>query len=290
MPINNPFLQGLRELAQHLGGKLDTLTAISSNKKLDINLGESTKQLEEASKELTQVAKLLSKKESTDHVGLTKAVISALGAVDASIKRIKLDIPKDTETPKLLKALIEAVKRNETIVEAPEFTALEKKLDALREAIERKDNTKLETKVDKLTDVMGRLADAWKAVKLPDTIKLDDMQFRELAVRSTTLGGVTNSGEYYTNIQDNSRTVTTAGTRVQLSTTAIRCSKVEITAKINNVDFVVVGGSTVVAAEATRRGTPLAQGDTLTLYVNDLSKIYLDAVTSGDGVTYVYYD
>ena len=70
--------------------------------------------------------------------------------------------------------------------------------------------------------------------------------------------------------------------------------KVEITGLESNTDKILVGGSTVVAGTtgdgaATRRGIPLDPGQTLTLYVQDLSTIYLDAVVSGEGVSYAYY-
>jgi hypothetical protein len=48
-----------------------------------------------------------------------------------------------------------------------------------------------------------------------------------------------------------------------------------------------------VAAVLTRRGVPLAAGATLILDASedlsgDMSAIYLDAMVSGDGVTYLY--
>lgn len=89
-------------------------------------------------------------------------------------------------------------------------------------------------------------------------------------------------------IGDGRKTVSSAGTREQLSTT-LTIKKVEITALENNTDVVVIGGSTVVALYATRRGTPIRPGETLTVYINDLAKIYIDALTSGDGVSYTYF-
>jgi hypothetical protein len=84
------------------------------------------------------------------------------------------------------------------------------------------------------------------------------------------------------------QTVTTAGTRVQLSTTPTRVSEVTITAETDNTGIVVVGGATCVAALATRRGVPLNAGDTITLQINNLASVYLDAMVSTDGVTYTY--
>lgn len=85
---------------------------------------------------------------------------------------------------------------------------------------------------------------------------------------------------------DGRQVVATAGTRVQLSTTQTSVLEVTVTAETDNTGFVVVGGSTVVASLSTRRGTPLAAGDSYTLAVNDLTDVYLDSTVSGDGVTY----
>ena len=88
-------------------------------------------------------------------------------------------------------------------------------------------------------------------------------------------------------IGDGRQTVTTAGTRVALaSSTAAKI--VIITAETDNTGVIVVGGSTVVAALATRRGTPLLAGDSVTLEVDDLADVNLDSTVSGDGVTYTY--
>lgn len=87
---------------------------------------------------------------------------------------------------------------------------------------------------------------------------------------------------------DGRQVVTTAGTRVQLSTNSVECREVAVTAETDNTGVVVVGGSTVVAALATRRGTPLAAGDTAIIPVDNLQDVWLDATVSTDGVTYTY--
>ena len=85
------------------------------------------------------------------------------------------------------------------------------------------------------------------------------------------------------------QTVTTAGTRVQLSTNSIPCTRVVITAETDNTGIITVGGSSVVAALATRQGIPLSSGDSLTAYTNNINKIYLDSTVDTDGVTFAYY-
>lgn len=90
-----------------------------------------------------------------------------------------------------------------------------------------------------------------------------------------------------TGLNTGRKTVSTAGTRETLaaSTTAKR---VIITAETDNTGLVVVGGTAVVAALATRQGTPLYAGDSVELDVDNLNDVNLDVTVSGDGVTFTY--
>lgn len=91
-----------------------------------------------------------------------------------------------------------------------------------------------------------------------------------------------------TGIADGRKEVAAAGTREALATSTA-AKWVTITAEEDNTDAVVVGSaSTVVAALATRRGTPLLAGDTITIPCDNLADIGLDAMVSGEGVTFVY--
>ena len=89
-------------------------------------------------------------------------------------------------------------------------------------------------------------------------------------------------------ISEGRTVVTTAGTAVVLSSTNIENLQwVVIVAETDNTGVITVGGSAVVGALATRKGTPLAAGDSITLPVNNLSDVYLDTTVNGDGVTYL---
>ena len=105
-----------------------------------------------------------------------------------------------------------------------------------------------------------------------------------LAASSAVIGKV---GHDKTTIGDGRQTVAAAGTAEALaaSTTA---KVVFITAETDNTGVIAVGGSTVVAALATRRGTPLLAGDSGVLEIDDLADVYIDATVSGEGVTYTY--
>lgn len=87
---------------------------------------------------------------------------------------------------------------------------------------------------------------------------------------------------------DGRKVVAAGGTAEALTSTKTRVHSVDITAEADNTGVIVVGGSTVVAALATRRGTPLNAGDTKTYLDVDLSQIYIDATVNGDGVTFDY--
>ena len=331
----NPILQGLKELAHYLGGKLDTLTAVSSIRKLDTNLWESTKQLEVAAKELAVFSKVLSKKESIDYVGLTGAVINALVTVNESVRKIKLDIPKDGEIPNLLKEVVRTLKDKDMIVEAPDFSRLENEMASLKgslgtgeipnllkevvQTLKDKDMiveapnfsglenevaglkkligvgdlTKIESKIGAIYDCIEKLNTTMQALKFPTTIKLDEMQLKALR-GSMGGGGISMLGggvgaPVFATMGVGNKAVATAGTAVVLAAVTA-CAKVEITAFETNTGVIVVGNSSVVAAVATRKGTPLGPGNTLTLNIHNLAKIYIDSTVSGDSVSYTYYN
>lgn len=90
----------------------------------------------------------------------------------------------------------------------------------------------------------------------------------------------------YTKLQSGNGTVPTAGTAVQVNPVSTPCASLTITANEGNTGELCYGGSNVVAAANGRIGTPLVQGQSVTLAIDDLSKVYLDAVNSGDGFSY----
>lgn len=105
--------------------------------------------------------------------------------------------------------------------------------------------------------------------------------------------------EKYNSLIDGRKNVISAGVREQLvSGEGSACRKVIIMADLTNPSgHIVVGGDSVVALSAsvaasgkTRRGIPLAPGQSITLYVHNLNKVWLDAEYGGEGVTYVIQD
>lgn len=114
---------------------------------------------------------------------------------------------------------------------------------------------------------------------------LNDGGDQELQLDS--LGNLKSILAGYTAIGDGRKVVAAAGTAEALATSTA-CKRVIIMAETNNTGVITVGGSTVVAALATRQGIPLNAGDSVTITIDNLSKIYLDTTVNGDGVTYYY--
>jgi len=98
---------------------------------------------------------------------------------------------------------------------------------------------------------------------------------------------VSTGGAIASEVHDGRQTVTTAGTAVALAASTA-CKRVTVVAAEGNTGVVVVGGSTVVAAEGTRRGVPLHPLDSYTIDADNLSEVFIDSTVSGDDVTYTF--
>jgi hypothetical protein len=86
------------------------------------------------------------------------------------------------------------------------------------------------------------------------------------------------------------KVVATAATAEALVATSTPVQTVIITAETDNTGVIVVGNASVVAALATRKGTPLAAGESVSMNIDDLNKVYLDTTVNGDGVTFTYQE
>jgi hypothetical protein len=95
-----------------------------------------------------------------------------------------------------------------------------------------------------------------------------------------------------TALESGIKKVTSAGTAVRLPTSGGTLKAVLIYALATNEGTVVVGDSEAKAAEGThaaptRRGVALVAGGTLVLECEDSAQIWIDATTSGDGVSFL---
>ena len=102
-----------------------------------------------------------------------------------------------------------------------------------------------------------------------------------------TNGNLISSLGVATGVGDGRKTVTTAGTREQF--TAQACQYVILVGLPGNTNAVVVGGSTVVASSATRRGITLYADQSYRLDISNMNLLYIDSVTDGEGVAFAYF-
>lgn len=90
-----------------------------------------------------------------------------------------------------------------------------------------------------------------------------------------------------TTLGDGSKTVTTPGTPVRLSSSSVPCAWVSVEAYRSNTGYIAVGGSSVNAAAAGTGGT-LEAGDPSKIAVGNLNAVYIDATVAGEGVRFTY--
>ena len=80
------------------------------------------------------------------------------------------------------------------------------------------------------------------------------------------------------------KSVTTAGTRVQLSSVSYLIHSITIKAKSGNTGSIYVGASDVISTN----GFILAAGEGISLDVDNLNDIWLDSSVNGEGVSYFF--
>jgi hypothetical protein len=116
-------------------------------------------------------------------------------------------------------------------------------------------------------------------------VQVDVLTLPALAAGTNAIGRV---GHDITGIGHGVTTVTTAGTDVVLASSTA-CKKVIIQAQTDNTTGIAVGGSGVDATVATGTGLFLYPGDSIEIQIDNLSDIYIDALTNGEGVRYTYF-
>lgn len=93
----------------------------------------------------------------------------------------------------------------------------------------------------------------------------------------------------YRTITSARKTVTTAGTAVQLVSTSTLCKRLDVTALFSNTKNVALGGTTVSAVLSSEMGVQLSPGSTYTFFVNDASKVWIDSLVNSEGVSFNYF-
>lgn len=101
-----------------------------------------------------------------------------------------------------------------------------------------------------------------------------------------THGGVIPTG---TTIGAGRKTVTTAGTAEKLIAASTPCRKVILTAIPTNTGTVAIGDSSALATAGSERGVQLIGSFAREeIEIDDVSKIWIDASTNGEGVSFTY--
>lgn len=85
------------------------------------------------------------------------------------------------------------------------------------------------------------------------------------------------------------RKVGTVGDPVQVTATSTPCGMVHIQAFPGNSGNVAIGDEDINAASGSERGKILAPGEHYDYPIDNLSKVYLDILTTGDGISYLYF-
>lgn len=84
------------------------------------------------------------------------------------------------------------------------------------------------------------------------------------------------------------KSVTTAGSPVQLSSASVPCYEIAIQAKRTNTGRIYIGGSGVTNDDTA--GIMLNAEDIYTDYITDLKQVYINSTVDGEGVTFIYKD
>ncbi len=107
--------------------------------------------------------------------------------------------------------------------------------------------------------------------------------------KGLTAGGIIPASPTNNTIGQGRKIVSAAGTPVVLGSST-SCKSITIQSEKDNTSDVVIGGSGIVGALASREGVYLSPGDSIDLPIDNLDKVYVDALVNGEGVTYVYFN
>lgn len=135
-----------------------------------------------------------------------------------------------------------------------------------------------------------RAAGTTDAMCIVPYVKTDAASEYAYPLIATTNGSLTIVHRGAATITSGRTVVTTSGSSVQLTTASTTCFRVDVVADLGNTDAIVIGGSTVVAALGSQVGTAILPGNTpVSILIDDLSKLYIDAIVSGEALCFNYY-
>ena len=86
------------------------------------------------------------------------------------------------------------------------------------------------------------------------------------------------------------RKVSAAGAPAKLIANVTHCFRVDVSADVNNLKSIIIGGAEIVAVAGNQKGTILFPGNNpLTILIDDVSKVYVDAEQADDAACFTYY-
>jgi len=122
----------------------------------------------------------------------------------------------------------------------------------------------------------------WRGVFILNPVTLQPVTFPS----QVTIGGqpIVVDVQPGSAIGSGQQVVAAAGTRVQLSATSVPILSVTVKALATNTGDIYIGGANVAAGN----GYILASGEPVSLDVDDLADVWIDAAVNGEGVSFIY--
>lgn len=306
--------QDIKIAIEYLGGKIDALRLNPQKVELDLT-SKAIEKLQEIDVREMNVLIGSMQKIGDGQVKSTTELIAALQSFEKATKDDTRVVEVLRTSQNLQRQMLTALEKMKTELKPEKDDKEYRMLQAVEKAIK---GIKLEEKevdmkpLGRLADIMTRMEAAQKATDkayreqmqtmtaaikaIPGQIKLSvpkEFKLEENQLRSIRSGGSSaiamapldapNGGLYA-----GRKVVASAGTAEALAATSTRCENIIITAESDNSGIIAVGDANVVAAEGSQQGVILTPLGSITVKVGDLSKIYIDATVTGDGVTFAY--
>jgi hypothetical protein len=122
---------------------------------------------------------------------------------------------------------------------------------------------------------------------LPTLVVWEDVDsLKTVSLSSPLPVSIVSGGSVYSVIGSGKKIIDTAGMKETLVNSSTPCREVLIMALPTNTGEIWVGDSNVSANN--KIGIVLYKGDAISIQIDNLQKIYLDATANGDGVSYIY--
>jgi hypothetical protein len=189
------LLSAFKELGQHLGKKLDEVVSAVRNtpQKIELDLGQSSRQLESAAEKLSALADIFKTNEKSKDLGAVKESLvkmaGELGKAANALERgasnsSKEDFARLHSEMVILTEAVRGIKLEEQEIDFSPLTDVSTILLAIQGAVESKSTDGIETKLEKILEYLKQIK-----VELPQSFKLDSGQLDRIVNASGYGGG-----------------------------------------------------------------------------------------------------